>query len=99
MNCSTFVIAVFEYNRIFLCKKETWPIREGDREVHEYLIDILSKNQYVKDTDIIRLKNDIGCVRFRPEEVLCASSKNPLPCEFAETTDCSKTVLEYVTSN
>jgi len=99
LTCSTFVIAVLESHGISLCLKDSWPEREDDKEIREKIISIYKEDPRVPEEHLAIMESELSCVRFRPEEVLCASGKYPIPCEFSEIQECSKKVLNYVNSN
>ena len=99
LTCSTFVMAVFESNGIHLCEKESWPKREDDIVIRDRIISIYKKDRRVPPEHISIMENEISCIRFRPEEVLCTSSKLPLPCTFKELRDCSHKVLANIEAN
>lgn len=94
--CSTFVLAFLERHGISLIRKDTWPNRtEEDAVAHHLLISILTKLKepgISEHIDII--KKDIGCVRYRPEEVAAASSFTPLPKDYSQIVGRSVEILE-----
>lgn len=76
LTCATFVLAVFRTSKIDLLDISTWLPREEDSEFQSnilyYLNDGLIKGKVSKD-HFDRVKKDVGCARFRPEEVAISS--------------------------
>jgi hypothetical protein len=99
LTCSTFVMAVLERNGYTLCKKETWPEREDDHLIREEIVSFFRKGNRIPEDHIKIMESELTCVRFRPEEVLCASAKYPLPCNYDEIQECSSKVKGYIPSN
>lgn len=96
LTCSTFVLAVFERHSLTICNKESWPPREDDKIMQQQIIDLLSENPHIDKSHIEIMKKDIGCVRFRPEEVLSASSRFPLPCKFENAKEFSEVIRDHL---
>lgn len=92
LTCVSFVLAVFERSGLRLVNYETWPTgRPGDAEWQEQIIQKLESRA---DPDHIRaLRNDIGTVRFRPEEVAGAAMASPLPVDFDRASEGARLVL------
>lgn len=72
LTCATFVLAIFNSCGIRLIDTNNWKHRDDDNIRHSYLLNMLiqTKDKYnISDNHIENIKNEIGCVRFRPEEV------------------------------
>jgi hypothetical protein len=69
--CSTMVLACFKGANIMLVDVSDWWSRDGDTEQQRRVIDAL---RHIKaDTaHIEQQERDLGCMRFRPEDVLAA---------------------------
>lgn len=81
LTCSTFIMAVFKGLDQDLININEWDEREEDKDVHKKLVQIL-KEKGVQNIE--KLENDIGCARFRPEEVTAASSFEDIPASTLE---------------
>lgn len=92
LTCAGFVLAVFEHAGLRLANYETWPTgRPGDAEWQGRIIQQLERRA---DPDhISALRNDIGAVRFRPEEVAGAAMVSPLPANFTQAEEGARLVL------
>lgn len=92
LTCASFVLAVFHSAGIVLIKYDSWPVdRGGDREWQDAIIAELEQ-QGAQPEHIQALRNDVGCARFRPEEVAGAATQQP-PCEFAAAERVSRDLL------
>jgi hypothetical protein len=83
-------MAVFRNAGIELIEWWTWPSRPGDAEWHQRIIGALHYFQQYCPTEISQehinnVSQEIGCARFRPEEVTgaCASMNLPVSFNFA----------------
>jgi hypothetical protein len=93
--CATFVLAIFERAGIRLLDTETWPSRPEDTawqvHVRDYLSRILAPQQLVE-----QVTQDIGCVRYRPEEVVAATTFSRYPVSFKKVGPIAKQIASYV---
>jgi hypothetical protein len=91
LSCSTLIIALFDTVNINLINMGEWQKRNPeDAEFHKYIIDILSEHE--SNASYIELnKSYIGCVRYRPEEVVSSISHSIIPSGF---NDCWKSGIE-----
>ncbi len=96
LTCSTFVMAALEDNGIFLCNKDSWPARHDDVEIRKRIISIYNEDPRVPKEHLAIMESELYCVRFRPEEVLCASGRFPVPCNFKDTVECSEKALSNI---
>ena len=72
LSCSTFVIVVFRSSRVRFIDFEGWPVRPGDVAAQERLVNLLDnwRDQGRASAEHVeKVRNEIGCVRARPEEV------------------------------
>lgn len=87
LTCATFVMAVFETRGCSLLEMDSWPARSKDVEWQE---DVIKKLEQHPNRDhnianhIKALRNEVGCARFRPEEVAAASAAVAVPIHFKE---------------
>ena len=81
LTCASFVLAVFQATGLQLAEYETWPTdRPGDREWQQQIIEKLAGR--ATPEHIEHLRNELGAVRFRPEEVAAAATLAPPPANF-----------------
>jgi hypothetical protein len=77
LTCATFVLAVFKSCEIRLIDIDNWITRDSDSKWHLSIIETLkeTKEKYnISDIHIENVTNEIGCARFRPEEVAISSA-------------------------
>ncbi len=83
LTCSTFVIAALRGAKVELLEYDKWPIRSvQDKEWHRHIVNTLIETKErckISDQHIERVKNEINCARFRPEEVAASISFNLPP--------------------
>lgn len=87
LTCATFVLAVFNSCKIQLIDTLSWTPRDEDASWHESIIAslIATKDKFnISEAHIDNLKKEVGCARFRPEEVTVSSSLNPIPSPNSE---------------
>jgi len=81
LTCSTFVLAVFDWARIPLVVRESWETRAEDILAQQQLLALLS-GRAVAD-HLQALAREVGCMRFRTEEIAAASMNPMRPVPFA----------------
>lgn len=96
LTCASFVLAVFESVGIRLVRYEDWPSsRPGDREWQEWVISELERSDPpVSREHIEAVKNEVGGIRFRPEDVASAGTTSPLPADFATAAQRAERILD-----
>ncbi len=84
LTCATFVLAIFEAAGLCIATYDSWPIdRKGDRDWQKWVIEQLeTSNPPAANEHIEAVRSQIGCARFRPEEVAGAALGSPLPASF-----------------
>lgn len=84
LTCATFVLAVYDTCQIKLIDFNNWQPRVSDKEWHNYIIDCLIQTKdifNISELHIENVTNEIGCARFRPEEVAISSALNDFPAD------------------
>jgi hypothetical protein len=82
LTCASFVLAVFDSAGIRLADYATWPYgRTGDMEWQNSIIRQLEEDGASVE-HITFIKNEIGAVRYRPEDVAGCAAADQLPCHF-----------------
>jgi hypothetical protein len=83
LTCATFVLAVFHRAGLPLVQYASWPVgRPGDAEWQQRILEALRRSGRATPEHIHAVENDVGTVRFRPEEVAGAATVSPLPADF-----------------
>lgn len=83
LTCATFVLSIFESAGITLINLDSWKSREEDLEWQKYVLNFFINNKKIASEDLIKhFESNLGCFRFRPEEVAAASSFDVLPSNF-----------------
>lgn len=99
LTCATFVLAVFESCGIRLIDISKWKHRESDKEFHKLVIKNLI---YRKDADdisdehISNVKGELGCSRFRPEEVAVSSTLFNTKPSFSKVTIHGEVINSFI---
>lgn len=77
LTCATFVLAVFKSCQVDLIDIENWGARHSDKVFHYDILISLRKSQVkykISENHINNVSEEIGCARFRPEEVAISSA-------------------------
>lgn len=98
LNCCTFVMVLFERVSAPLLVGETWQTmgyvrRTEDEAAQRKVVKALKKDD---PEHAARVEAEVGCTRFRPEEVAAASGLDPRPVEFARAEPAGRQVLRAV---
>ena len=93
LTCATFVLAVFAKQGVHLVDSAGWVSRKDDKAAQTKLVDLLIKvGAEASHVDAVR--KEIGCVRFRSEEVAAAGASEPLPVSFEQASRVGALVRE-----
>lgn len=93
LTCATFVMAIFELARIPLIAVNTWRLDsmnaarlEEDRRTQEQLVELLRQTRNATQEHADAVEKEVGCMRFRSEEVAAASglANRPVTFDIAE---------------
>lgn len=97
LTCASFVLAVFEATGNHLLKYDTWPqLREGDEEWQREILGSLRAASEVTAAHLEAVENEVGAVRFRPEEVAGAAAASDLPADFHTAVAHSARILQLL---
>ncbi len=85
LTCATFVLAVFASHGIDLLFLPSWEPRPNDVEWQEQVLAFM-KRKRIDPKHVAFIEQEIGCCRFRPEEVVAAGTVDgsELPLGFRE---------------
>ena len=96
LTCATFVLAVFDAAGIRLADYGSWPNqRAGDVEWQAYVIEQLLQSGAGKD-HVELVRNQVGGVRFRPEDVAACAASDELPCSFQSAISLAPEILNQL---
>lgn len=99
LTCATFVLAIFKSCGIELIDVSLWESRQEDSTWHKSVIESLyqTKEKFnISDAHIENVKREIGCARFRPEEVTASSALFPTPAPSHEIRLSGEIVKTYL---
>jgi hypothetical protein len=82
--CATFVLAVFESCGVSLLELTTWPPRPSDRTWQEFVIEELRKTPTADASHVEGVTQEIGCLRYQPDEVAGGCLLDAYPCKFED---------------
>ncbi|WP_437942733.1 hypothetical protein [Sorangium sp. So ce341] len=81
LTCATFVLAVFATRGVPLLRAEEWPPRQDDEVWQRAVVEIL-RSTGAEAEHVAAVEQEVGCARFRPEEVAAAGTSPDLPAPF-----------------
>lgn len=98
LTCATFILSVLKKQNIDLIKLDDWPLRPEDKKSHDELFIRLYASKYEHDIPITNehlknVKDEVGCVRYRSEEVAGAAYLGSYPSGFEEVEPAGREVL------
>ncbi len=82
LTCATFILAVLRSAGVELLSLADWPVRDGDKERHLELLDMLRNDPEVARDHVAAIATEVNGVRYRPEEVAGAASSAQFPVSF-----------------
>ena len=99
LTCASFVLAVFDSAGIRLAEYGSWPPRRaGDVEWQQSVLRQLE--EAASDAEHITfVRNEIGAVRYRPEDVAGCAAADQVPCPFHVAESLSREVLNQLRSH
>lgn len=86
LTCATFVMAMFDHAKIALLAGDSWKTREEDLAAQRQLAAMMRRSTRALLAHKEALEREVGCMRFRAEEVAAATAflKRPVPFVAAE---------------
>ena len=85
LTCANFVLALYRAAGLPLVQLDTWPDREDDSAWQQSVLDawapIIEKKQKTRD-HFTQVRDQIGTVRCRPNEIGGAALASEFPCAF-----------------
>jgi hypothetical protein len=83
LTCATFIVAMFEHAQIPLLVRDSWRTRQADLEAQAELVRLMREHRLAPAQHLEALEREVGCMRFRAEEVAAASATSARPVRFA----------------
>lgn len=100
LTCATFVLAVFQSNYMPLVDLGSWSSRPADKQWQNEVLEYMKQNSHryygITDERIANAQLVIGCLRYRPEEVLGACRVGSHPTQMAPAVEASVESLEWL---
>lgn len=82
LTCATFVLMMFARAGIPLLARETWQTRPEDVAAQQALVAFLERTAGVDPAHVAAVRQQVGCMRYRTEEVAAASAESVRPVAF-----------------
>lgn len=98
LTCATFVLAVFDFACVPLAVYGSWQARPDDAAWQQGILELL-RTHGAPPEHIAAVSAELGCVRFRPEEVAGAAALWPPAAEFSAAFEASQVVLRLLYSS
>lgn len=92
LTCATFVMAIFDPLGLPILDVDTWQRRDGDAEWQNQIVAALQHGG-ASSEHIELVQNDIGCARFRPEEVAGSATDPDQPVPFDQAVSLGEELL------
>ena len=97
LTCATFVLALVRAaTGLEMLDRSTWRARPEDEEAHRQLVETLEdwhQKGRVDRAHVEGVRAEVGCMRYRPEEVAAASATDPRPVEYERAERAGTVVL------
>lgn len=84
LTCATFILALYRQCGISLIDINNWQKRDSDQDWHKLIIDALKNSRWkfnISESHIENVSKEMGCARFRPEEVAISSAFILIPAD------------------
>lgn len=97
--CATFVLAILHNTQIELIKHLTWKKRPADEESQKKIYSLILRHQIqcqIPAEVVSSNLNEIPCIRYRPEEVLCGALSTSGPIDFDYAVANAPNILKWV---
>lgn len=98
LTCATFVMAIFATRGVDLLRRQEWVPRAEDVIWQKNIIELLKGARDPRiDEHVAVVETEVGCTRFRPEEVAAAGVATSLPLGFREAESTGRAIREWLT--
>lgn len=95
LTCATFVIAVFQATGLSMIDLQSWPPRDEDAAWQRQMLRRLADHGAAPE-HLASVQKEVGCARFRPEEVGGAAAADAWPATFEEARIQAETILDLL---
>jgi hypothetical protein len=85
LTCATFVLKLLRAYRLDLLQEASWPTRREDAAWHQEILAALAAGSADPD-HVEAVRTQVGCARFRPDEVAASAASPPYPADFPSVT-------------
>jgi len=92
LTCATFALAIFEFAGVTLAKYDSWLPRPDDSDWQGQVLEML-ENHGASTEHLTAVRNEIGSLRFRPEEVAAAAIGFPPAIDFATAKQMGESIV------
>ncbi len=82
LTCATFVLSIFEVYGYVLLKRDEWP-EDANLEWQSAILELLEKSG-APEKQLNAVRDDLGCRRYTPLEVVGAAGQSGWPIGFSE---------------
>lgn len=94
--CATFVLAIFERAGVELLKADTWEPRDSDILWQQHVREYYAASGHMPQETLEQIQNDIGSVRYRPQEVLAATTCRRYPVPFKKARPIAERIVKFM---
>ena len=98
LTCATFVLALFRHARVELLDVNSWRQRDADIAAQQKLVRFLERAG-VDRSHVAAVCKQVGCMRYRAEEVAVASVSGPRPVSFERAESMGRDFEMYLTKD
>ncbi len=96
ITCATFIMLVLETVGFPLLEKGTWPARAEDTSWQNSMLELLKQHTDMTAADLELVAKDVGCVRFRPIEVVAAADHGDWPVAYETAVELASVILAEI---
>lgn len=99
LTCASFVLSVFDRAGLQLARYESWQQgRQGDREWQKFVAEALVNHPEADEGHLAAVRNGVGSIRVRPEDVAACALCFPPTVEAEAATRRAEEVLSRISS-
>jgi len=96
LTCATFIVEICRTYNVVLIDEDSWPRRDDDKVWQESIIRVLAENLDNAENHVEAMQKDIGCARFRPEEVTACTMLEDHPIDYPDSVELAREIKEVV---
>lgn len=95
LTCATFVLGIYASCGLQLIDCTRWPARDDDGPWHQRVLALLEQKGAAPE-HVTAVSEELGCARFRPEEIAGACLVDGWPAPFEDVKAASEKVVEQL---